>query len=163
MLLDDTILTATSFTGTPGNTYYFRLTGKDKAGNQKMVAKQTVLPFDCNDPGVIYTGSWTLSNQAGRFLNTIHKTTAAGDTASFTFTGNRVALIADKGPQGSNIEIRIDSGPPISRSLYSSSTKTRQVIYASPTLSYASHTIQVKNLATAGRPEANVDAIAVLK
>lgn len=162
-LLLDTTATSTLYTGTPGNTYYFKLTARDKAGNMKTITKQTVLPYDCADPSVVYTGSWTLSNLAGRFLNTIHKTTAAGDTALLTFTGKQVALIADKSSQGSNIEIRIDGGSPTYKSLYSASFKKRQVIYASPTLSYASHTITIRNLATSGRPEANVDGIGVLK
>lgn len=162
-LLIDTTATTTLYTGTTGNTYYFRLTGRDKAGNTKTVTKATALPYDCGDPTVVYTGSWSVSPAAGRFLNAVHKTTAAGDTATLTFTGNRVALIAEKSSQGSNIEIRIDGGAPVYKSLYSSTTKKRQVIYTSPTLSYGPHTIAIRNLATAGRPEANVDAIAVIK
>lgn len=71
-----------------------------------------------------------------------------GSTVTYSFTGDRVLLQGDTGPGFGIAQIRIDHGAFTDLDLYSSQSRTGEVLYASPTLTNGSHTITIR---TSGR------------
>jgi hypothetical protein len=87
----------------PGQTYYFAVRAQDEELNSgelsnspSAVAKSpTPMPpnkYDDRHSAWVYTGSWTQANTTGPYLGTFTYSATVGNSAMFTFEGNRFTL-----------------------------------------------------------------------
>jgi len=112
----------------------------------------TALIVDDNDPAITYSSGWVLAGTSAEYDDTRHGATAAGQTATFTFTGIGIEVY---GSQGS-IDVfgqpvttySIDGvysatyqAPVIAPGYYTAHT----LFYRSPPLTAAQHTLVITN------------------
>ena len=80
-------------------------------------------------------------------------------TATLTFTGRGVALVAPRGPGHGKLTITIDGQPVATVDLSSTSTQPRRIVFASGPLASGQHVIRI----TTRKAGAELDAILVLE
>jgi len=66
------------------------------------------LRFEDTDPSILYGGAWSTVEIAGASGGTVHRSNAAGSTASLIFTGSRVTWVTSRGPNRGVARILID-------------------------------------------------------
>jgi hypothetical protein len=153
----------------PGSPRQFGVTAFDFAENASPEALSNP-PFSLavaneNSSGFAYTGSWTRSSLSGARGGFVRQSSSRGARATFSFTGEDVALVSTKGPNRGKAAIFVDSVNKGTVNLYARSLVTRSVVFAMNELTPGAHTIQVRVLGTkdtrsSGR-RVDVDAVAV--
>ncbi|NUR48337.1 MAG: hypothetical protein HOV71_09410 [Hamadaea sp.] len=91
-----------------------------------------------------YSGTWQTGtdNQAFSKDNTWSNT--AGNTATLSFTGNRVVLYGIQDPAHGSAAISVDSGPEQTVSFRASARRTDVALFTSGTLPQGTHTLRVR-------------------
>jgi len=153
------------FNGAAGETYYYRARARDNAGNVgpwSAVSKTTV-PYDQWGLAVKRSGFSSVYSKAssGFYLGTIRYSTHAGDKMTYKVTGNSFALISTKGPNRSKADISVDHKAPKTIDALASTLRFRRKVFSVSWPSSGTHTIEVTNQATSGRPLFDIDAVAV--
>ena len=144
----------------------FAITAYDNEGNAKYVtAGSRPFVYQENgtaathwfDVGITYTGTWKQSlctcASGGRQVST----TAAGATVTSPPT-REIGLVMAKGPGRGQADILVD-GVRVGTVDTRATTNTNRIIVWTRTLGSGTHTVQIRNLATAGRPRIDFDAI----
>ena len=106
--------------------------------------------------GISYTGTWTVAPQGGSpgyYQGTQHSSSAVGSTASFTFVGNSVSLIAPKNVDCGIAAVYVDGVQVASVDLYATTWLKQRTVWTSAPLSQGTHTVEVVNTGT-GNPAA---------
>jgi hypothetical protein len=121
----------------------FRVVAVDRHGNQRISPTRLVsVPID--DDALTYTGTWTMGGTPDDFLGTLHSSSEAGATASYTFNGQYVAWVAPGGGGGdARADVWIDGQFAEAVPLYNF-TGPRQVVFVWIFASAGSHTIQIR-------------------
>jgi WD40-like Beta Propeller Repeat len=108
------------------------------------------------------TGSWATKSSANYWDTRAKATTAAGASATFTFTGSNVAVIGTIGPKNGSFRMYVDGSSVGTGSANGSTAKYQQVIMKRGWNSVGTHTIRLENLASAGHPSLVIDGFVVL-
>lgn len=149
----------------PGHTYQFEVTGTDNAGNTSAAKAGSVYKlslFQENSTTVKYsTTGWTRQALTGASGGSVDFATAAGKTATFTFSGIQYAWVSTLGPTRGSASVQLDSGATTTINLNASTPKTAQIVDVVSAAS-GSHSFLVKVLGTAGHPRVDIDAFIVL-
>ncbi len=150
-----------TFTGVPGHTYFFRaraVVGTDSVGQWSSPAVTTI-PYD--ESVVRYSTGWSFVQQPSAFQGTIHSSVRLGATATYTFNGTRIALVATKGPGRGRFTVYLDGGsrPVATVDTGASSVRYCQTVFDTKVPS-GRHTLTLRNCATPGRPRIELDAVA---
>jgi subtilisin family serine protease len=95
----------------------------------------------------------------GRFLFTDR----SGTWMRFTFQGTGIAVVGRRGPTHGRAEIRIDGVRVATVSARAATLTPRVLLFAAAVDPSRPHTIEVRVLATAGRPRIDVDAFLVVQ
>jgi hypothetical protein len=95
----------------------------------------------------------------GRFLFTDR----SGTWMRFTFQGSSIAVVGRRGPTHGRAEIRIDGVRVATVSARAATLTPRVLLFAAAVDPSRPHTIEVRVLATAGRPRIDVDAFLVVQ
>lgn len=150
---------------TPGKTYGFRVQAKDAYGNSTAwsATVRTVVPFD-QTKATLYGGSNVYNSAA--YLGSYRRLGTTKDYAKVTLVGNRLSIVGwkcsacgafslyDYNPaDGSGTLMNIDT--------YSSTTKTRQVLFTRYYPGNQTHVYTLRPKATAGRPYVMLDGFAM--
>lgn len=121
---------AFSRTGDLGATYCYRVTAYDAASNSATSPEAcTAVPFDDTAASIGYLGTVDHQAATGAFENTLTILNEAGDEADISFTGNRVGVVAEKGPSSGKFQIWIDGAVVKTVDLYAGSTKLKVVVF----------------------------------
>jgi GH43 family beta-xylosidase len=99
-----------------------------------------------NGPGSIaYTGSWNSGPgcAAQCFWGDDHWSDRAGNTATWSFTGTRIALLSVRDTGNGYADISVDGGPATRVDLYDAIRKGEVLQYVSPPLPAGPHTLRV--------------------
>jgi cytochrome c peroxidase len=134
-----------------GSAYQFRVRATDVAGNvSPWVTGPTFLAVvDQQDaPAVAYAGTWTNESPPGVSGGSVRSASAAGAKATFTFTGQAVAWIAQTGPNLGKAAVFLDGTRIHTVDLYSARARSRRLVFAAPLRSDATHTLQIRVLGT---------------
>jgi len=140
--------------------YRFRVRATDGAGNTSGWAygpSFKALFTQQNSSAVQYSYGWSTLLTSAASGGSLATTKTAGSSASFTFTGSGISWVAYKGPNRGSAQIWIDGVLATTVSLYSSTYKAKQIVFATSWSANGTHTIRVVNLATAGHPRIDVD------
>ena len=106
-------------------------------------AASVVEPYD--DTSASYTGTgWVQSaSTSAYFLSRDTRSNVVGATATFTFTGTKVAWRGVRGNSYGRAEVRIDGADPVIVDSYASTTSNQAVLWSSPVLTDGTHTIRI--------------------
>jgi subtilase family serine protease len=147
----------------PNHTYQYAVAAQDNAGNFGSFAFSSVSTLSLyqeSSSAVSYSGTWTTQNSAVASGGKWRFSTHAGDTATFTFQGRKVAWVAVRDTNRGNARVTLD-GVVTGVDTNASTFEPRAESYVG-SAGGGTHTLVIKNLGTAGHPRINVDAFFVL-
>lgn len=149
----------------PGHTYRYRVDAVDDFGNGASVE---AAPFRLDarqetSSAIAYGDRWARTYWSAALASYQRRTSEAGASARFTFTGSSVAWVARKGPTSGRARIYVDGSYVRTIDLWSSSPRARRIVYTTRWETAAAHTLKVVVKGTAGRPRVDVDAFLVIR
>jgi hypothetical protein len=148
----------------PGHTYQFAVGAYDNAGNFSGYSYQTpfqLKQFQNPNAAVAYSAGWTQQSLADASGGTVKYSTTAGKTATFTFTGNKVAFVSTVDTNRGAGTWKMDAAAPISFTT-NGAYKPRTIVQAGPTSGAGTHKLVIKNSGTSGHPRLDVDVFYVI-
>jgi hypothetical protein len=110
---------------------------------------------------VIYAGTWRTASYGGYAGGAVHYATAAGATASVSFTGTRIAWYGPTGPTRGQARIFIDGSYVGTVNLYRSGFTARSAAWSTSWTTAASHTLRIQVVGTPGHPMVAIDQFVV--
>jgi subtilisin family serine protease len=148
-----------------GTSYQFRLRARDCAGNTTYPVANSfrALRTQENATWITYRGTWTRQAVSGASGSYTKYATRSSASASLRFTGRSVGLVMPMSRSRGSFRVYIDNVLVKTISLYSTTTKARQVVFAQSWAAYGGHTIKVVPVGTAGHPRVDIDAFIVLR
>jgi kumamolisin len=148
----------------PGHTYQYQVTATDNAGNTsagKSGKSYTLSLVQENSTAVKYSSGWTRQKLTGANGGSVDYATAAGKTATLTFTGVQAAWVSTLGPTRGSASVTLDSGSAATISTHTGSPQTAEIVDVVKGKS-GSHKLVVKVLGTPGHPRVDIDAFIIL-
>jgi hypothetical protein len=147
-------------------TYRFRVRAVDGAGNTSawiVGPSFRVLRTQQNASAITYARAWSSATSASASGGSYKWTKASGASATLKFTGRAVAWVATKGTAFGKARVYLDGKYMATVDLHSTSTLWRRIVFSKAWSASGTHTIRVVNLATAGHPRIDLDALVVLR
>ena len=111
---------------------------------------------------IAYTGTWKTASHTGYTGDEVRYATAAGATATFTFTGTRVTWYGPTGPTRGKAFVSIDGKYVKTVDLRTDAFDARDALFRKTWTSPGEHTLQITVHGTAGRPTVAIDEFIVL-
>jgi hypothetical protein len=97
------------FTGTPGDTYSFRVAATDSSGDTGQFATATtVFPSTTKPAKGKYKGAWKQVKHAKAWLGKAIQSRRKGASFALTYTGGNLSLIGEKGPKNGKLKVTVD-------------------------------------------------------
>ena len=90
-------------------------------------------------------------------------TGVGGRTASFTFTGRAVSVVAPRGPNMGFAQISVDGVLKATIDLSAPIASPSRVVWSTSWSTKATHEVRIRTLGTVGHPDWSVDAFVVLR
>jgi subtilisin family serine protease len=106
-----------------------------------------------------YHGTWGISSSSSYSGGKTRYANRSGAYATFGINGKSIALVMPKGPTRGYFKLYINGSYVKTMSLYSASTRYRQVVFARSWSSVALRTIKIVVAGTSGHPRVDVDAL----
>jgi hypothetical protein len=148
-----------------GHTHRFRVRAVDFAGNVGVWATGPTSRFSAVSeaaPSVRYRGAWSTSTSSSSFWGgTTRASSSAGATASYTFTGRSITWVGLTSRTRGRAAIYINGVLKATVDLWSSTLRTKHLIWQTTYATSATRTITIKVLRTTGRPRVDVDGFIV--
>ena len=110
---------------------------------------------------ITYTGPWRSAGHRGYAGGAVRYATAAGATASFTFTGKKVIWYGPVGPTRGQARISIDGAQVTTVNLQRGSFVARKAVFAKGWATAGKHTLVIEVVGTAGHPYVAIDQLVV--
>lgn len=103
--------------------------------------------IDDTDARIVYSTAWGMTSDSTAYGGMLHTASSNGATASLTFSGTSIAVVAPLGSAYGSLRICIDPGVSVGNcatpTLQSSTAVERDIVYVSGPLASGSHTIQI--------------------
>jgi hypothetical protein len=150
----------------PGASYRFRVRARDKVGNlSAWVTTSSWYPVltQQSSTTVKYTGAWARADAAAYSAGTLKHASAAGASASLTFTGRAVAWVTTLRPTNGEVLVYVDGVLAGTVDTAAATVTERAVVFSRSWISYGTHTIRLVAVGTADRPRVELDAFAVVR
>ena len=106
-----------------------------------------------------YHGTWKTSSSSSHSGGRARYATSSRAYVQFALNARSVALVMPRGPSRGSARIYVDGSYVKTISLYSSTTKYRQVTFARNWGGVGAHTIRIAVVGTAGHPRVDIDAL----
>jgi hypothetical protein len=137
----------------PGGPYHqLRVLAEDQLGVAAESPAGDPFTLDVIDDSaapIVYSTGWAPTSDTAAYGGKLHTVSTAGSTATMTFSGGSLAVIAPLGPAYGSIRICLDPGVSTAGctapTLHSTTTVERDIVYVSGPLAAGSHNIQVTN------------------
>jgi len=151
--------TSADATLTVGASYRFRVRATDSRGNISAWATTSAAALRLvqeNAKSITYSGTWKRASLAGASGGYVKYATASTARARLTFTGAAASFVTTVSSARGICEIWIDGTLATTIDTYSASTTKKKIVFATPRLSYGSHTIEIR--VKGGRRSASTSA-----
>jgi len=112
-------------------------------------------------PSITYRGTWPSASYSRYAGGAVKYATAAGATATFTFTGTRLIWYGPVGRTRGKAKVSIDGVLVRTVNLYSSSFAARKAVFTKSWATAGRHTLVIAVVGTAGHPYVAIDEFAV--
>jgi hypothetical protein len=148
----------------PGHSYKFEVTATDNAGNTSAAKAGSTYKLSLlqeNSSAIKYSTGWKRQKLSGASGGSVQYATAAGKTATLTFSGVQVAWVSTEAATRGSAAVKLGSGSAATISTHASSAKTAEIVDVLRAAA-GSHKLVVKVLGTPGHPRIDVDAFIVL-
>jgi hypothetical protein len=147
----------------PGHSYRFRVRAVDRAGNQggaSYSSKFRLTAVSQSTSAVSYQGRLTTSTSTAWWGGTAKSSSAAGATASYTFTGRSIAWIGLRGPNRGRAQVLVNGALVATVDLFASKYLKQRVIWSASWTGSITRTVVIKVLGTSGSPRVDLDGFA---
>lgn len=161
-----TTATTLNWTMTPGHSYRFEVRARDKAGNVGAWAAASTWYSSLiqnSSSSLVYSGSWVTSTNVANSGGSAKSAPAAGASVSYTFSGRAVAWVTTLGNTAGQVQVWVDGVLSATVDTHAASTAYRQIVFSKAWSTYASHTIKLVVVGTAGHPNAVLDAFEIIR
>jgi hypothetical protein len=148
-----------------GSPTQFAVVAVDTAGNASPASAGAIFTPTLyqQTTGTVYSAGWTTVSSAAYSGGSAKSASVAGTYVTFSFTGRAVAFLSYKSTTRGSVRIYVDGVLKKTVSLYSTTVRTRQLVFAYAWPAYGSHKLKLVVVGTAGHPRVDVDGFAVLK
>ncbi len=167
VVLADATATARTLALEPGHSHRFRVRATDDNGNRsvwKYGPRFALATPQEKDPSIAYAKTWKTQALAGASGGGVKYATVKGAKGTLSFTGTEVAWVAPKSKTRGKAAVFLDGARVATVDLFSSRTLAGQVVFGKGDLDPATpHTLEIRNLGTAGRSRVDVDAFVVVR
>jgi len=111
-----------------------------------------------------YSSGWSNVSVSGSYGGTVKRTTAAGASATLTFTGREAALVMTTGSAYGSAKVLVDGTLVATVDNHTASgTQLRRIVVRKGFSAVGSHTIKVVNQATSSHPRTDLDGLVALR
>ena len=141
--------------------YYSSKTDAEVAALGRAVPAATLTRYSEKSSRIAYTGTWKSAGHPGYAGDAAAYATAAGATATFTFTGKRVIWYGPVGPTRGKAKVSIDGTSVKTVDLYASGFTAHKAVFSDSWSKAGAHTLVITVVGTAGRPYVAIDGFAV--
>ncbi len=150
----------------PGKAYRFRVRAIDEAGNRSgwnygSTFRLGTIPDTSSR--VTYRKTWRTAAGEGYLGGSAHYATTTGASATLTFTGRQVALVAPVGSSRGSARVYVNGRFVGKVSLNADTNRPTRVVARWSWSSVATRTISFRVVGTTGHPRVDVDAFVVLR
>lgn len=125
------------------------------------VARTTPTRYSERSSTIDYAGTWKSASHGGYVGGRVRYATAAGATASITFTGRRIAWYGPVGPTRGKAQVSIDGVPVKTVNLQRGGFDPSVVLYSVSWKAASRHTFEIEVLATQGHRLVAIDQLVV--
>jgi hypothetical protein len=115
-----------------------------------------------NTAGFVFGGSWATSTSSLYWGGHTKTASVAGRTATLTFSGEGIAIVASTGHTRGSFRVYVDGVYRTTVSTYRATTAHRQIVYSVWWSGWGNHTIQLKVVGTSGHPRVDLDGVMIL-
>ena len=139
--------TSADATLTVGASYRFRVRATDSQGNVSpwaTTSAATLRLVQENAKSISYSGTWKRASQSGASGGYVKYATTSTARAKLTFTGAAASFVTTVSSGRGICEIWIDGSLATTIDTYSVSPSKKKIVFATPRLSYGSHTIEIR-------------------
>lgn len=150
----------------PQHSYRYTLRGEDAQHNVSDYAigpTYAVSRFGDTSKSIVYKGSWASSSSSSFWGGTARRSMTAGSTATFTFTGRSVGLVALRASNRGAATIYVNGTKVATIDLYSRTYLGRQIVWSMDWSTSARRTVTVRVAGTSGRPRVDIDGFVVVR
>jgi hypothetical protein len=150
--------------GRGGYSVVIRVKGCDGRIATSNPVHTVIVPREETDPGITYSGTWSVSHCACASGGTTRWTTAKNASVTFRTqppqdgSGVDVALIMAEANNRGSAAVYVDGVKKATVNTYAASPVNGKITYQILLSGLASHTVKIVNLATAGHPRIDLDA-----
>ena len=158
---------ATTVTGS--GTVRFRVRAVDRAGNAGTwmpgpVLTPALVQTPAGTTGLTYAGTWLDASSASYSGGSTRYSSTANASATYTFTGRSIALVATRAVSRGQVRIYLDGSAAYTTiDTYAATTAYGVQVWSQTFATSGPHTVKVVVVGTAGRPRVDLDAISVVK
>jgi subtilisin family serine protease len=150
----------------PGHIYNWSVKARDAAGNWSDGATTRnfrVISVPERSSTVKYAGAWSTVSTSVAYGGTRKTTVAKGATATFTVWGTSAVIVGTMGPTRGSAEVWVDGAKVTTLNGYAATTKNRTILAYVQLGTAGTHTVVVKNLATAGHGRLDIDGLILIR
>ena len=143
--------------------YYLSTTDAEVAAQAKPVTVPgtTLTRYSEKSSRIAYSGTWKSAGHPGYSGDAAAYATAAGATATFSFTGKRVTWYGPVGPTRGKAKVSIDGTYVKTIDLYASHFTAHKAVFVDSWSKSGAHTLGITVVGTSGRPYVAIDGFAV--
>jgi hypothetical protein len=148
----------------PGHSYRFRVRAVGQASDAGAWAYGSTFRLTAvsqSSSAVRYRGSWVTSTSTVWWGGTARSSSTKGSTATYTFTGRKIAWVGLKGANRGKAQVFVNGVLKATVDLYSATTLKQRIVWSANYSTSATRTITIKVLATPGRPRVDIDGFIV--
>jgi hypothetical protein len=149
-----------------GHSYRFRVRARDVAGNVGAwvyTSTWTGSLLQNTSTSLVYAGTWATSSDAANSGGSVRSATSPGASVSYAFSGRAVAWLTTLRPDAGAVQVWVDGILEATVDTHADATAYRQIVFSKAWASYASHTIKLVVVGTAGHPTGVLDAFEVIR
>jgi lysozyme len=114
--------------------------------------------FQQSASAITYSGTWHTVSVTSASGGSERYATAAGASATFSFTGSNIAWVSTRGAGRGSAKVYLDGTYITTVNLSSTVGQSRAIVFARNWARNASHTLRIVVVGTAGHPRVDVDA-----